>query len=173
VRSPGYRHLQQRVIQAGQRRFGFPENYKFDPNLLSLTINQHFPMLASTLESGGKVVLLHSWRREFVTGEGYLNNLNGSTHQSSYRCLVPLTPQLCALLFRDLQYLTESNCFSVALTEKEALTINCITQLYTKDSILFRSQQPLVEEFFAERSFRALFNHSHELIEALCKAARR
>lgn len=40
VRSPGYRDLQQRSIQAGQRRFGFPEDYKFDPNLLSLTISQ-------------------------------------------------------------------------------------------------------------------------------------
>lgn len=171
VRSPAYRHFLKKGIQATQSRFGFPDGYKFDSNLLSLTIDQHFPYMESALRIGGKVVLLHTWHREFILGEGYLNDLNGGHHQSAYRCLVPLTPNLAVFMFRDLEYRVAPNCFSVALDANEVEVINCITQIYTKDSILFRTQKPIIESFFAEREFRKMTRHSHEMLDEICQIA--
>lgn len=99
VRCPAHRNLLHLTVQRINGRFGAQLQTKHDDSLIAGNIHQHYSQIVTSMQSGGKVVLLRSGDSEFVMGEGYLNTLVGHTVQLQYRCLLPLTPNLAVQQF--------------------------------------------------------------------------
>lgn len=169
ARCPAHRHL---LHLATESIWGRTDDQigKHDDTLIAANIHQHYRQIVSSLESGGKIVLLRSGEREFIMGEGYLNTLVGHTIELRYHCLVPLTPSLAVLAFAPLSYRTNPAICAIGLSVAEVNLINEITQIYSRNYIFYRNQAPKLIDAFKVREFRILQYHRLDWLDALMRA---
>ena len=166
IRCPANRDQLHRTTEAFWGRTG--DNIrKHDDSLIAGNIHQHYRQVVSSLQHGGKIVLLRAPTSEFVMGEGYLNTLVGTTVELQYRCLVPLTPTLAVLAFAPQRFLVDPTVSMLSLTDREVDIVNEITQVYTRDYLFFRSRPPPVTEPFERHQFRIVPHHKHPWTEAI------
>lgn len=140
---------------------------KHDDTLIALNINQHFKEMVSSLERGGKIVVLRSDEHEFIMGEGYLNTLTGYSVELQYRCLVPLTPTLAILAFAPGRYWTDPPICTIGLNADEIGFINDVTQIYSRDYIFYRKETPKLVDAFRAREFRIVQYHRFDWLDEL------
>lgn len=143
---------------------------KHDDTLIALNINQHYRQIVQSLERGGKIVLLRSGEREFITGEGYLSTLTGNTVELQYRCLVPLTPTLAVLAFASRRYWADPPICTVGLTPTEVNIVNDVTQIYSRDYIFYRNEAPKLIDAFTAHEFRIIQYHRFEWLDRMMQA---
>lgn len=169
VRCPAHRDLLHRTTEQFWGRTG-DEVHKHDDTLIALNIHQHYSQIVSSLERGGKIVVLRSGEREFIMGEGYLNTLIGYTVEQQYRCLVPLTPTLAVLAFAPRRYWTEPPICTIGLNPNEVRLVNEVTQIYSRDYIFHRNDAPELVDAFAIREFRTIQYHRFDWLDLLMEA---
>jgi hypothetical protein len=169
VRCPANRDRLHRTTEAFWGRTG-DQVRKPDDSLIAGNIHQHYRQVVSSLQHGGKIVLLRPATSEFVMGEGYLNTLVGMTVELQYRCLVPFTPTLAVLAFAPQRYLPNPAVSMLSLTDDEVDIVNEITQVYTRDYLFFRSRHPPVTEPFTRHEFLSVRYHKHPWTEAVMES---
>lgn len=165
LRSPEFRNRIRLTINAYREDFGHSEISARD-NLIAGNIYQWFPNAVADFRQA-HIALLYSHDSEFIFGEGYLNNVSGPTHTSNLRAVLPLTPELTAICFSGSGNRPPSQICSLAVTALEVSGINCLTQIYTKDYIYFRSQKPSILDIFARNQFLQRSHHEDALIESI------
>lgn len=143
---------------------------KHDDTLIALNINQHYRQIVQSLERGGKIVLLRSGEREFITGEGYLSTLTGNTVDLQYRCLVPLTPTLAVLAFASRRYWADPPICTVGLIPTEVNIVNDVTQIYSRDYIFYRNEAPKLIDAFTAHEFSIVQYHRFEWLDRMMQA---
>jgi hypothetical protein len=166
VRCPAHRNLLHLATERFWGRTG-DQVRKHDDTLIALNIHQHYQQIVHSLERGGKVVLLRSGQREFIMGEGYLNTLAGYAVELQYHCLLPLTPTLAVLAFAPLSCWSNLPICTIGLTEAEVDFINDVTQIYSRDYILYRKKAPKLIDAFRAREFRVAPKHRFDWLDAL------
>lgn len=118
-----------------------------------------------------KIAVLFSPYREFIFGDGFYSTLNGVADLSfSETILVPLTPRISILLTRPVRCEPEPKISSIVVGPNEADTLNSIVQVYAKDAIYFRRDQPSITEHFSRGNHLSLTpgnNPVEEIIHAL------
>ena len=165
ARSPAFRH--EMKLTADYCRDGLPYRDKFDErNLIVLNINQHYSQMVNSLKSGGKIVVLFSETAEFIFGDGFLHNIDG-TFGSGGKCLVPLTPSMSVGFFAPGSYWTNPNNVTIRLSQAEVRICNEISQIYTRDYVYYRSQRPEIIPAFQRREFLQLQYHQHKWLDGL------
>jgi hypothetical protein len=169
VRCPAHRNKLHLTTERYSGRTG-DQVGKPDNTLIALNINQHYRQVVSSLERGGKIVLLRSGTSEFIMGEGYLSTLFGLPVQMQYHCLVPLTPTLAVLAFAPSRYSTDPPICTIGLRREEVDIVNSVTQFYTRDYIFYRKQAPQLIDDFRVREFRTIRLHRFDWLDALMQA---
>lgn len=172
MRCPAHRNSLHLTTERFWGRLG-DQVHKYDDTLIALNINQHYRQVVTSLERGGKIVLLRSGEREFVMGEGYLSTLVGMTIELQYRCLVPLTPTLAVLAFAPNSYRSVPPVCTIGLTSEEVDCVNDVTQIYTREYIFYRNQKPRLIDAFRAHEFQHTQFHRFPWLDALMHASRR
>jgi Protein of unknown function (DUF4238) len=170
LRSPAFRHRIRSTINPYRTGFGQPDIHERD-NLIAGNIHQWYSNAVSDFRRA-YMGLLYSRTKEFIFGEGYLNNVSGPTYTSNLRAVLPLTPELAIISFSGSGSSPPSEVCSFAVTDVEASAINELTQVYTRDYVYFRSQQPAILDAFAQNEFLERPYHEDAMIESIISEVR-
>jgi hypothetical protein len=117
--------------------------------LIGLNIRDTQRLVADVIGSRGKFVVVFSESREFVFGDGFFHNIkNSDLFPSSPKLFVPITPYMGLLLCCPPTYLAEPRLLTLVLGEQEVDACNSVIQVYAKEAVYFRSQQPELTDVF-------------------------
>ncbi|UTM01068.1 DUF4238 domain-containing protein [Alcaligenes sp. NLF5-7] len=117
--------------------------------LIGLNMRHSQRLIADSIGARGKFVAIYSQNKEFVFGDGFFHNVaNAQMAPQSPKLLVPITPHISILVCRPSSYTVEPRLFTLVLDEQEVDRYNHTVQIYAKNAIYFRSQQPELHEDF-------------------------
>lgn len=117
--------------------------------LIGLNMRNSQRMVADSIGSRGKFVVLYSEVKEFVFGDGFFHNLtNARMEPHAPKMLVPVTPNISILVCRPSSYLVNPRLTTLVLTDDEVDLCNDAVQVYSRDSIYFRNHAPELNESF-------------------------
>ncbi|HEY4940033.1 MAG TPA: hypothetical protein VII56_01290 [Rhizomicrobium sp.] len=170
IRSPGYREFIRLNTNHYRERFGLPGIDGRD-NLIAGQIHQWYSTAVASFQSAN-VVFLYSKAQEFIFGEGYLNNFQGTSYTFNLRAVVPLAPELAVICFSGSGRTPPSRCCSLCATPEDVAAINELSQVYTKEFVYFRSQQPTTLEVFSRNEFLQREYHRDAVVEGIIQAVR-
>jgi hypothetical protein len=147
VRSPRYRNGICYLIESLRGKLPKAE----EKSLVSSNIHQKYRALVNKSLNTGKLLVLFSEQDEFIYGDGLFSNLTVNTQSfSDFYSLVPFTPSISLAWSVPREYKTKPEINFSILNNDQVKLINNATQIYSKDYLFFRSQQPeLLEEFKA------------------------
>jgi hypothetical protein len=146
VRSPMNRNASVRLAQS-VRNAAIKVREKDAITALNMRYQQR--MIADALGTHGKFVVIYSPRREFIFGDGFFHNLTSPAAPPIHpEMMVPLTPNINVLFVRPIQYSIEPRLSTLVVGSEEAEVLNHTVQIYAKEMIFYRSEQPdLTQEF--------------------------
>jgi hypothetical protein len=170
VRSPRFRNSVRSRVEQIRSDMGLVDAEAED-GLIGINMRDCQRRFSRALGGRGKFAVLYTDSREFIFGDGFLHNFSSTTHiPMSPRWLVPLTPTICLLYARPLSYRTEPRLMTMQLTPDEVRFVNCTVQVYSRDYIFFRSQQPEIIADFSRQEFRQYPHHRHDGLDAVISA---
>jgi hypothetical protein len=120
------------------------------------------------LGTRGKFLVIYSPVRELIAGDGFFNNFGSVSLPHHPKMLVPLTPEMAVLYARPTQYVAEPRVATLTIDADEADVLNFAVQVYAKQHIFFRREQPVVHDTFRRTEhlrFATTDNPVEQLIE--------
>lgn len=117
--------------------------------LIGVNMRNSQRIAADSIGSRGKFVAVYSQSKEFVFGDGFFHNIvNVQMAPHQPKMFVPVTPNICILVCRPSSYSVEPRLSTLVLDDREADICNHAVQIYAKNAIYFRSQQPALHDDF-------------------------
>ncbi len=117
--------------------------------LIGVNMRDSQRIVADSIGARAKFVAVYSPEREFLFGDGFFHNVsNAQMAPQSPKLFAPITPNIAVLICRPYQYAPEPKLVTLVLEGQEADACNQAVQVYSKNAIYFRSQQPLNIEHF-------------------------
>jgi len=147
VRSPCLRNLISVGLDDFWERFGgkspWPKG-EVPSHLIAANQRPLFEQYARALASRGKFAVLLTDHKEFVFGDGMLNNFRhgGGSFPWNPRCLVPLTPTVAVAYDCPSHNLVSANFAAIRLSSDEVDEVNWCTQVYSGEYLYYRSRLP-------------------------------
>lgn len=171
VRSPGFRNSVKVTVEYYQKRFGV-EKPSADKTLIAANIIHCYKEFVKAMSRDGKFVALISNDREFIFGDGFLQNFPPRADPpQNPKCAIPLLPSVTVLFARPPAYRSEAELTTLLLNNEEVSRLNEIVQVYSRDHVFFRTDSPRVTEAFARREFLYFEYHKEKWLERLIAAA--
>ena len=160
VRSPMHRDLAVRTA-AGFRG-------KIEPTernvLIGLNIRHSLRSALRQIGGRGKALVVFSYSREFIFGDGFFNNLTPPTdHLLSPKLFVPLTPQMAVLFVRPTRFSVEPRLVTLVVSADEVDILNRAVPVYAKEAIYFRSERPAMTDDFAQGKHLIFADHRNPI----------
>jgi len=155
ARSPRTRNKISLRTERDRNKFGLSSNKKDLELLVAANLRGLHPRLSKLMLHGGKIAALYSDNHEFIFGDGFFNTLPISrVTNGEAMCLLPLTPWVTILFFRQSAYFRNPELVTIVLNETEVAFINEITQACSCKFIYYRHQRPeITKAFMSERYF--------------------
>ena len=152
VRGPKFRNSILRTTNHYRKEFRFVE----EPNSSLVALNQRDCQDSFTKALGGrgKFAVLASTGAEFIFGDGFYHNFNSpASAPMRPRILVPLLPDISIYYSRPLQYRSEPRLMTLSLTPDEVKFLNDTVQVYSKEQLFYRSEEPVLIDQFIQKEF--------------------
>lgn len=135
--------------------------------LIGLNMRNSQRVVADSIGARGKFVAVYSQDKEFVFGDGFFHNIqNAQMAPHSPKLFVPITPRICVLVCQPSRYMVEPRLSTLVLNDHEVDICNHAVQMYSKNAIYFRSQQPVLHEDF-RRVAHLRYEHPGNPIDSL------
>ncbi|WP_085340734.1 DUF4238 domain-containing protein [Aquidulcibacter paucihalophilus] len=117
----------------------------------------------------GRWAILFSEVKEFITGDGFLNNFPASRDvlNSGLKLVLPILPTATIVYMSPMQYPTEPSLVTLRLDAKEVARLNEITQVYARDFLFFRDEEPKLSEAFICGEHCQFQYHRHHWLDPL------
>ena len=135
--------------------------------IIGLNMRNSQRIIADSIGSQGKFVAVYTQGKEFVFGDGFFHTVRNAQMAPTWpKMFVPITPRISIIVCRPSRYMVEPRLTTLVLDDHEVDICNHATQVYSKNAIYFRSQQPALHEAF--RSAQHLcFEHPGNPIDSL------
>lgn len=119
--------------------------------LIGLNMKNSQRLIADGIGEHAKFAVLISQGREFIFGDGFFHNLRAVNNPPlAPKILVPITPNMSVILTRPTSFAVEPRISTIILSDKEVDVCNSTIQIYSRQFLFFRSNQPTIEESFAD-----------------------
>ncbi len=144
IRSPMQRETAVRTAEAVRGGERLPEWER--NSIIAMNMRDSHQRAVSQIGTRGKFSIFYSPEREFIFGDGFFHNVRSPVQYqlNSYKMLVPITPEISVLYACPSQYTTEPRLFTIVITPKEADTLNNMVQIYSRNSLFYRSEKPTI-----------------------------
>jgi hypothetical protein len=168
ARSPSIRHS----IKLGVEQFR-PNLSQTDPVQAKVLISSNqrglYDAYRKRMESSGRWAILLSDEKEFIAGDGFLHNFPASQDgiNSGKKLVLPIIPTMSIVYMLPMQYPTEPRVVTLRLSNDEVAELNAITQVYARDFLFFREDQPELTESFKMGCHQIFQYHGHDWLDAL------
>lgn len=163
IRSPRYRSAQSSFVESFRGELGKSEN----KTLIAANIHQKYRTLADSSIGIGKFSILYSHDFEFIFGDGFYSNVNAATERlHGLRVVVPMTPQIAVIWCSPMAYRSKPKIVGVHATPETVEEINKSVQVYSKEYLFYRSQEPdLIKDFKVGQ--HRVYQHEYDPMRAL------
>jgi len=147
VRSPKYRNAQNSFVESLRGALDKSESKR----LIAANINQKYKTLVQNSKGCGKFAILFSEKREFIFGDGFYSNINAVTeHLFGVKVLIPMTPHIAVVWASPMACRSTPKLISIEANEEVVEVVNNSVQVYAKEYLFYRTQQPnLIEDFMS------------------------
>lgn len=146
-------------------RFGLPAS----DDVGKANMRQSYLLAKKACQNGAMTnrffVVLHSDRKRFICGDGYLDWLSSSLPVVRGRALIPLTPNLCIYVCTPMVMRKGRNCASLRAAPWMVDRINEVVQIYSKERLFFLGRKPQLLSEFVKRQFLEHADYSVNLLE--------
>lgn len=116
--------------------------------LIGLNLRGNQRRAADSIGTRGRYAVIFSPDREFVFGDGFFHNITGTNPPLRPCILAPVTPRITVLMARPMRYKEKPRLVTLVISASEAEAFNQVVQIYSKDKLFYRSEQPvLVDEY--------------------------
>lgn len=163
IRSPRYRNAQSSFVESFRGELDKSENKR----LIAANIHQKYRMLVDGSKGIGKFSILYSHDSEFIFGDGFYSNVNATTERlHGLRVVIPMTPQVAVVWCSPIAYRSTPKVIGVHVPPETVREINESVQVFSKDYLFYRSQEPdLIEDFKIGQ--HRIYLHEHDPIRLL------
>jgi hypothetical protein len=145
VRSP--RNREASVALAERLRGPLPARER--ETLIGANMARSQRVVADAIGTSAKFAVLFSESAEFIFGDGFFHNVTAAVNPPHYpKILAPITPHISVVVVRPMEYLVEPRLCSIVLTDSEVGLCNHAVQVYSRNALFFRSQQPVIDQAF-------------------------
>jgi len=152
VRGPKFRASILRTTNHYRERLGIAE--PANSSLVALNQRDCQQRFTTALGGRGKFAILVSNGPEFIFGDGFYHNFNSSAAAPMHpRILVPLLPDISVYYSRPIQYASEPRLITLAVLPEEVKYLNNTVQIYSKEQLFYRSEEPTLIEEFTRKEF--------------------
>jgi hypothetical protein len=106
-------------------------------------------IIVDSIRANAKFAILFSTAREFIYGDGFFHNVRAVVDPPhSPRMLVPITPTMSVIISRPTSFFAQPRLSTLVLTADEVSQCNHAVQVYSRQALFFRSQEPSLIEAF-------------------------
>ncbi len=145
VRSPKYRNAQNSFVESFRGKLEKTESKR----LIAANINQKYKTLINNSKGTGKFAILFSEKDEFIYGDGFYTNINAATeHLNGLKIVIPMTPFITVVWSSPTAYQSYPRLISIEANSDIVEIVNNSVQVYSKEYLFYRSQQPRLIEHF-------------------------
>lgn len=166
IRSPRYRNNQSDFVES--LRGELPK--KELKTIVAANLNQKYGNLVEQSKGVGKFVALYAQKAEFIFGDGVYSNINAVTEGlHGLKVAVPLTPEVAVLWSSPMASRDDPRLIGSYATDEMVHKINDSVQVYSKESLFFRTNPPRILEAFSmgqHRVYTARNDPVGELVES-------
>jgi hypothetical protein len=170
ARSPLTRERIRHSIESFHNKHAI-KGYKAPDHLIGMNRRNLFEGYARRIETGGKFIVLLSDSREFIFGDGFLNNfpLDPMCH-SATKCVIPMTPGISVIYVRPISYRIMPRVLTIRLSDREVNFFNDLVQVYSAREIFYRAMKPdLTSSFDGEH--RQYLYHRNDFLDSFIDEA--
>jgi hypothetical protein len=137
--------------------------------LIGCNIRSSQRLISDTIGTNAKFSILFSHKKEFIFGDGFFHNVCGVVNRPrAVKILAPITPEVSVIICRPCQFSNEPRLSTIVLSDQEVDLCNHAVQVYSRQALYFRSEQPEVNEAFAKNEHLA-YSHPENPIDVLIR----
>ncbi|WP_407273856.1 DUF4238 domain-containing protein [Dickeya ananatis] len=165
VRSPMYRD---RCIAVAEKLRGEIRALEKD-RLIAINMRDALKNITSHIKNEASIYLLLSKEKEFIFGDGFYHDIPTVTIPSRSPIIVcPLTPNICVIIDAK-ERKKDDSLISVALNDEEVAICNDTVQIYSKNEIFYRENNPILSEYFTDNQRKEYYPYDNPLLKLLEK----
>jgi hypothetical protein len=171
ARSPRIRYIIKTGAEYYRRQFGLADPTA-DKNLISANQRNLYDAYRNRMENSGRWAILFSDSKEFIAGDGFLHNFPASVDgiNSGKKLVLPIIPTATIIYMLPMSYPSEPNLVTLRVNSDEVRHLNDFVQVYARDLIFFRSEQPTLSEAFQCGEHRKFRYDQHEWLDGMLDA---
>lgn len=145
VRSPKYRNAQNSFVESFRGELDKSESKR----LVASNIHQKYNTLVNGSKGVGKFAVLFTKELEFIYGDGVYSNISASTENLlRIKVAIPMTPNIAVIWSSPMECRTYPRLIPIKTDNEIVEIINNSVQIYSKEYLFFRDQQPnLIDDF--------------------------
>lgn len=146
VRSPMNREAS---VASAEHLRGPLENRERE-TLIALNMRSSQRLASDSIGANAKFAVLFSSGKEFIFGDGFFHNLTAVVNRPQFPTIVaPITPNVTAVITRPMSYMVRPRLSTMVLNEAEVDVCNAGVQVYARNALYFRRDQPRIDDAFA------------------------
>lgn len=163
VRSP--RSREAAVAVAEHVRGPLPERER--NSLIGVNMRRSQRLVSDNIGARAKFVVLFSTDREFIFGDGFFHDVAAVINPPmTAKMLVPVTPNISVVVCRPSAYSPTPCLFTLVLHQEEVERCNHAVQVYSRNALFFRSQEPVLDDAFSTGKHLA-YEHPNNPVQSL------
>ncbi len=118
--------------------------------LITMNMRNSQRLAADSIGASAKFAVLFSEGREFIFGDGFFHNVTAIVNRPQFPTIAaPITPNICVVVTRPLSYMVAPRLSTIVLDEQEVDVCNDAVQVYARNALFFRNDEPFIDDAFA------------------------
>lgn len=169
ARSPRVRYVIKLGTEYYREQFGLADPTA-DKNLIAANQRGLYDAYRKRMESGGRWAILFTDNTEFIAGDGFLHNFPASVDgiNSGKKLVLPILPTATIVyMLPSGGYPSEPKLVTLRVHGEETTRLNHFVQVYARDLLFYRSQQPIPSDAFRSGEYREFQFGQDEWLDAL------
>lgn len=149
ARSPRVRYAIKLGAEYFREQFGLTDPTA-DKNLIAGNQRGLYDAYRKLMENSGRWAILFSDSMEFIAGDGFLHNFPASVDglNSGKKLVLPILPTTAIIYMFPMGYPTNPKLVTLRVDNDEVEQLNDLVQIYSRDLLFFRSEQPVISDAF-------------------------
>lgn len=168
ARSPRVRFVIKLGTEFYREEFGLADPTA-DKNLIAANQRGLYDAYRTRMENSGRWAILFSDNTEFIAGDGFLHNFPASAHgiNTGKKLILPILPTATIIYMHPMSYPPEPKLVTLRIDRDEVAQLNHFVQVYARDLLFYRSEQPILSAAFRCGEYRGFQYNQDEWLDGV------
>ncbi len=168
ARSPRVRYVIKLGTEYYREGFGLADPTA-DKNLIAVNQRGLYDAYRKRMESSGRWAILFTDSTEFIAGDGFLHNFPASVDaiNSGKKLVLPILPTATIVYLLPMGHPLEPKLVTLRVDSDEVAQLNYFVQVYARDLLFYRSEQPVLSDAFRCGEYREFKYSQNEWLDGV------